>query len=504
MDSNTINEIHYGVLSSKEIIDRSVCQVDKEDYSGPRSVYDLAMGPRTSSEKCITCKRVYIDCPGHFGHIILSEPVINPLFYRSVIKLLKLICKNCGRLVYSEKQLAMRNCNLKHADLKIEPTCFHCRATQPTSIIMSNNTIIFKYNKDEKIPMSCLDIYNILNKFPQEDVKFLGYSDSFHPRNFVLTVLPVMPVSTRPFITSEMVSDDDVTIKYINIIRAVNRLKNETDKVKIEKYKNTIKFSIDIMFSNLKNKSRHQADGRSVKGIMDRLPGKDGLFRGNMNGRRINFSGRAVITGDDTLKSDEVGIPVVYSTKLTKPVTVTTHNLAHLSQLVNSGKVNYVIKNNRDIYNMQYIRNATTKMKEGDLIIYKSGKQTVVKTCDEPFTYKDELYRNGTKLQIKSLNPLTFTKSRNYEIKPGDIVERHLQNGDWVLMNRQPSLSSGSLMAFKVVVIPGYTLRLPLCVMDSFAGDFDGESLPSTGGSKKVLPPSKGVFYGEFNQSNQF
>ena len=60
------------------------------------------------------------------------------------------------------------------------------------------------------------------------------------------------------------------------------------------------------------------------------------------------------------------------------------------------------------------------------------------------------------------------------QIGPGWIVERHLQDGDWVLFNRQPSLWKASMMAFQTYRVKGLTFRLPLAVTRPFNADFDG------------------------------
>ena len=78
----------------------------------------------------------------------------------------------------------------------------------------------------------------------------------------------------------------------------------------------------------------------------------------------------------------------------------------------------------------------------------------------------DRLIRNYKQIPIK------LTEKKHFELKVGDIVERHLKPGDYVLLNRQPTLHKGSMMAFRIVPRPGQTLRLNLMNTRSFNADF--------------------------------
>ena len=158
---------------------------------------------------------------------------------------------------------------------------------------------------------------------------------------------------------------------------------------------------------------------RILKSIPMVLKGKTGLIRGNLMGKRVDFSARDVITGDSNIPIWCVGVPLKIAMNLTVPVTVTNHNIEELQKLVMNGRdvhpgANYVIPAN--------------------LI---SGKGST-------FDLRDLRYSN-TKIQLRV----------------GDIVERHINNGDHVLFNRQPTLHKMSLMGHEVRIIHyGDTLDL--------------------------------------------
>jgi DNA-directed RNA polymerase subunit A' len=163
--------------------------------------------------------------------------------------------------------------------------------------------------------------------------------------------------------------------------------------------------------------------------LADRLKSKEGRFRQNLTGKRVNFSARTVISPDPCLSINEVGVPKVIAKELTIPVTVTEQNTEYIKELINRApiwpSINYVIR--------------------------PDGKRK--KVSDET---KEEIIK---------------------EMVPGYIVERHLQNGDVVLFNRQPSLHRMSIMAHKVRVTPWRTFTLNLCSCTPYNADFDGDEM---------------------------
>ncbi|KAK8731128.1 hypothetical protein OTU49_007812, partial [Cherax quadricarinatus] len=76
---------------------------------------------------------------------------------------------------------------------------------------------------------------------------------------------------------------------------------------------------------------------KSTLGFVQRLKGKAGRFRGNLSGKRVDFSSRTVISPDPNLRISEVGVPVEVAKQLTYPEKVTTHNIQLMRQLVING-----------------------------------------------------------------------------------------------------------------------------------------------------------------------
>ncbi|MHA2252614.1 MAG: DNA-directed RNA polymerase subunit A', partial [Candidatus Kariarchaeaceae archaeon] len=176
--------------------------------------------------------------------------------------------------------------------------------------------------------------------------------------------------------------------------------------------------------------ARHRS-GRALRTITQRLKGKEGRFRSNLSGKRVDFSARTVISPDPLLSINEVGVPKEIAEILTVPERVTEWNIEEMKELVMRGPrghpgVNYIIRDDGRRVDLRFVR--------------------------DPTLISDSL-------------------------RPGFTVERHLRDGDVVLFNRQPSLHRMSIMAHYVRVMPHKTFRLNLCVCRPYNADFDGDEM---------------------------
>jgi DNA-directed RNA polymerase beta' subunit len=205
--------------------------------------------------------------------------------------------------------------------------------------------------KDKKIVMKEIEIKNIFDHMVDEDIRLLGFKPEFmHPKNLVLSVIPVIPPRARPYVMADNVTcDDDITTQYVEIVKANrNYVDENTNESKREKIIQTLNFRIKTLMNNSQGKARN-TKGRPLKGIKERLSGKDGLIRSNLMGKRRNQSGRSVISGDPTLRTDELVVPEKIAKNLTMPEVVTIYNKEYLQMLVNTGKANFVLKDNGKI-----------------------------------------------------------------------------------------------------------------------------------------------------------
>ena len=485
-----IEKLHFGILSEKDIKSISVTEVNNTKLGGPNSVYDPLMGTIDPKMLCSSCNENNIDCPGHYGHINLSYKIIHPMFYKYVVYLLKIFCTKCSRFMLTPEYLKLKNIDLK--DMKFTDLvdyiqkigiCFHCNNPQPKVMYSSSESLIYLTHKDDttgdlcKIHFSETEIYHIFSNIRDEELQLIGINPTHnHPINLLLTCIPVIPPSARPFIIADnLTCDDDITIQYIDIVKLNKHLNNkELCETKRQKYIQSLKFRIKSLYDNSNEKAKH-TNGRPMKGFKKRISGKEGQIRNNLMGKRVNKSARTVIGPDPTLKMNQIAVPQHIAHTLTYPVKISQYNYEYLTDLVNNGGANFIIKDGNRI-NLKYaMYTHPTRLKEGDLITKKDGT-TISITGNNKSSYclelGDTIKRDGTLME-----DVKYRHKKNIKLRLGDIVERKLIDGDVVLLNRQPTLHKGSMLAHEIVIRPGKTIRMNLANTKTFNADFDGDEM---------------------------
>lgn len=294
---------------------------------------------------------------------------------------------------------------------------------------------------DEKRPITPQMALNIFRNISELDLARLGLNaDYARPEWMVLTVLPVPPPAVRPSISVDgtsqgMRSEDDLTYKLSDIIRAnsnVRRCEQEgSPQHVVDEFVSLLQYHVATYMDNdiAGVPKALQKSGRPVKAIRARLKAKDGRLRGNLMGKRVDFSARTVITGDPNLDLDEVGVPQSIAKTLTFPETVNAYNINKLQQLVRNGPTvhpgaRYVMRDNGERIDLRHHKRA------GDIQLHFGWK-----------------------------------------------VERHIVDGDYIIFNRQPSLHKESMMGHRVRVMPYSTFRLNLSVTSPYNADFDGDEM---------------------------
>ncbi len=494
MECHEIENIQFGILSSEDVMKMSVCELTSTKLVGPNSVYDPRMGTLELDEICPTCQQNSKNCIGHFGHINLNVPVLHPLYHRLILSILKCICYKCSKLLLSEEKLMLNSLfkpskmnrfytivkNMDKVDI-----CSNCEISQPKYIFSTTEKQIymnFKINGEvTRIQMFEQEIYKIFSNISQRDVYLLGLNgNNFHPKNLIIHTLPVLPPVSRPYVMAEGITcDDDLTLQYLEIIKSNIHIGNmKTTEFKKQKFIQILKFRIRSLFDN-SNEKQKVSNGRPLKGIKKRLTGKEGIIRNNLMGKRVDKSARSVIGPDPTLRIDEIGIPKEIASTLAYPVIVNDVNMSEVKQWIHEDRVNFVIrKNNLNQsmrINMRYGANTFhTKLFYGDVIFRNGHFHRVVKKEQDKYDIKegDDIYRNG-----KRLHNIRVSIPKNFELRVGDVVERKLQDGDILLLNRQPTLHRGSMIAQKVKVFPEKTIRLNLAITTTFNADFDGDEM---------------------------
>jgi DNA-directed RNA polymerase beta' subunit len=337
---------------------------------------------------------------------------------------------------------------------------------------------------DLTVEMSVIDIYKIFDNILDSDVSLIGIDPTrMHPRNMILTVFPVIPTCARPWVIADgNLCDDDLTNQIIEIVK-INNLVEVSSGAKRHKALQTLKFRILTFYNNSNGKSKHPTNGRPIKGIKERITGKSGQIRGTIMGKRCEFTGRTVIGPDPTLKLGQIALPKLMADTLTYPENVYRLNLGKIQEMVDRGDVKFIIRHNaegqRMVLNMKY---ATLKkgsdLKCGDIVLRPCGPPSDPTSDYKELLYKnrnivlksgDRVIRNGVEIEASA------DTKRHFKVQIGDVAERVLRTGDVVLLNRQPTLHQGSMLAKEVVVRNNSikTIRMNLATTKPFNADFD-------------------------------
>lgn len=487
-----IDRIRFSLYSDVDIEKYAVCEILNTKMMGANSVYDERMGTLQNGRRCLSCGQSNRDCVGHFGFIRLNTIIIHPLYYKQVLTIIRCLCYHCHRVIITPDIMRVhmlhripRTVRLARLVDRLERVteCGHCKQSVSRYILSASDRQIYRLEKRDSVihrtVVTDQDIFHLLDNIHNQDLEWLGYgSDGLHPKQMILRILPVLPPVARPYIISDNVTcDDDLTIQYLEIVKANNHLQNPSlSDARRQKYIHLLKFRIRSLFDNSSGSSKH-SNGRPLRGIKKRLTGKEGLIRNNLMGKRVDKSARTVIGPDPTLLTTEIAIPPEIAAVLSYSVRVNRYNIDKVRQWITDGNVNYIIRDEGATrINARYaVNKQQTKIFNGDWILQKrDGKMRLV-TKDASITKIEKgdcIFRNG-----KWLSDVLPTVQRPYQIEIGDVVERRLMDGDILLLNRQPTLHKGSMIAQKARIRHGKTIRMNLAVTKTFNADFDGDEM---------------------------
>jgi len=457
-----VDELSFGVLSPQEIRRFSVAEIqtaDTYDEDGApitAGLMDGRLGTLEPRQRCKTCGNTAARCPGHFGHIELAVPIIHVEFTKIIYNLIGSTCRNCGRALLPENRIARIKARIRHVhrlmgavpdqlykkvllEAKKAKECPHC-GTPQHKIEFSKPTAFHEILEEGAQRLTPSMIRERLERIPNEDLELFGLDpQNARPEWLVLQVLSVPPLYVRPSITLEsgIRSEDDLTHKLVDIIRINQRLKENMEAgaptLIIQDLSELLQYHVTTYFNNEASgipPARHRS-GRALKTLSQRLKGKEGRFRSNLSGKRVDFSARTVISPDPNLDISEVGVPLDIAMRLSVPEKVTTWNIEEARGLVINGPEKY----------------------PGALYIVRP---------------------DGKRVRLE----FVVDREKVAEaLESGFIVERHLKDGDTAIFNRQPSLHRMSIMAHYVRVLPYKTFRLHLCVCPPYNADFDGDEM---------------------------
>jgi len=437
--SKKIGEIKFSLLNPEQIKKLSVAKIvtpelyDIDGYPVDGGLMDLRLGAIDPGVRCRTCGGRIKECLGHPGSIDLAKAVMHLKYIPLVEISLRSFCEHCGKLMLDDKALEKYSAGERAKKAKDNKKCPHCQENQE-KVKLDKPTTFYK----GKVRIFPTEIRERLVNIPDLELQKIGVdTKTCRPEWSILTSLLVPSVTVRPSIILESGerSEDDLTHKMSDIIRANQRLWENLNagapEVIIEDLWDLLQYHITTFFDNSVSRvppARHRS-GQPLKTITERIKGKEGRIRKNIAGKRVNYSGRTVISPDPNLKINEVGVPFQIAKVVTVSESVTDMNMENMIKLIKKGNewpgANYITRPD-------------------------GRKKRITKELEE------ELIE---------------------EIKPGYRIERHLNDGDVVLFNRHPSLHKASLMAHFVRVLPGRTFRMHPAAAFPYNADYDGDEM---------------------------
>ncbi len=462
LQAEVIKEIKFGVFSEEQIKRMSVAKLtvpdtyNEDGYPIDGGLLDQRLGVVDPGLVCKTCGGRAKVCPGHFGHVEMVRPVVHAEFAKIIYMVLQATCQKCHRILLNDEQLTIfkketgkelesdepiqenGDAGDKHVEqamlrkLKGVKKCPHCGTVQEK---LKFSMPTYFYLGERRLKPD--ELKDMLIKVSDSDLAVLGIDPRVsRPESFILTTLLVPPVTTRPSITLETGerSEDDLTHKLVDIMRINQRLEQNINagapQIIIDDLWELLQYHITTYFNNETAgipPARHRS-GRALKTLAQRLKGKEGRFRYNLSGKRVNYSARTVISVEPAIDIDEVGVPRAIAEVMTVPFYVTEWNFEAAKALLDRKEYPMVLN-----------------------VIAPDGKRKRVLEAN-----KEELAK---------------------EVRPGYVLERQLQNGDMALFNRQPSLHRISIMAHRVRVLPGKTFRIAYPATFPYNADFDGDEM---------------------------
>jgi len=457
--------IQFSILSPEEIRKGAVTEITSRDtYIGNKPVlgglFCPYMGVSEPGMLCPTDGLDYMQTPGYFGRIELAMPVFYYQHLNTIHKILRCVCLKCSHLLISK--------NVHKQALKLSPDerwsyvfgvaskvkrCGDenedgCGCLMPKKIKKENlATLIAEWESDGIKGMSEEDakkmnmqltpdiVLKIFRRISDEDVSFMGFSPTFsRPDWMICQVLAVPPPAVRPSIKMDghQRSEDDLTHIIVNIVKANKTLQEKIrDGAQASVWHMVLQYyCATLVDNNIPGAAPvAQRSGRKLKSIKERLNGKGGRVRGNLMGKRVDFSARSVITPDPNLSIRELGVPLKIAKNITKPVVVNDMNRRFLTKLVRNGPEEY----------------------PGAKILERKGGENI---------------------------SLRYADRENIVLYNGDIVHRHMMDGDGVLFNRQPTLHRMSMMCHIARIMrQGDTFRMNVGDTKPYNADFDGDEM---------------------------
>jgi DNA-directed RNA polymerase II subunit RPB1 len=459
-----IDHIEFDVLGNDEIKGRSAlgrnthgvefAEIHENNEAKINGLADARLGTVDNNSICATCGYNTNFCPGHTGHMDLVDPFFHIGFLDHIKKILDCICIKCSRVLIHRNETKIEDILktkigkarlIEVANLsKSVSFCSNCGSHVPkikVEVKKSSATISviaetdLENIKDESLLVDGKKkishnltpeiVYEKLKNISDDDCRILGLQpERTRPEYMIHKTFLIPPIAIRPSAKGDFgggaVMEDGLTHRLVDITKFNYKLlkQKETGGDAISKYSKDQSTLLQYHIAAYFDKdliSTPKGDGDKYRSLAPGIKAKEGRIRGNLMGKRTDFTARTVITSDPVIDFNQLRVPVKIAMSITFPEVVTPYNIEYLRDLVRKGRDNY----------------------PGANFVFPVSNMTAGQT-------------------IWPID-LRFRKEQ-VELHYGDIVERHLKTGDIVLLNRQPTLHKQSMMGHRIKVINDLSL----------------------------------------------
>lgn len=378
--ANVMREWSYGEVKKPETINYRTLRPEKdglfcEKIFGTTKEYECYCGKFKSIRyKGVICDKCGVEVT-HFkvrrermGHIELAAPVAHIWYYRNTPSriglLLNMSIASLRSVLYFERHVVIDpgESELSKGELLTEEEYSDMMDKYGDTIRIGIGAegireMLKDLNMEEEIKTLRAEMIKKGEKSDRRLRKRLEIFEDFQSSGndatwMVLDVVPVIPPELRPMVQLDggRFATSDLNDLYRRVINRNIRLRRllilRAPDIIIRNEKRMLQESVDALFDNSRRKNVVKGPGnRALKSLSDMLKGKQGRFRQNLLGKRVDYSGRSVIVAGPRLKMHQCGLPKKMAVELFKPFIMkklveisSAHNIKSAKRLVEEGK----------------------------------------------------------------------------------------------------------------------------------------------------------------------
>ncbi|MFQ3594809.1 MAG: DNA-directed RNA polymerase subunit beta' [Sphingomonadaceae bacterium] len=378
----------YGEIKKPETINYRTFKPERDGLFcarifGPIKDYECLCGKyKRMKYKGIVCEKCGVEVTvakvrrERMGHIELASPVAHIWFLKSLPSrigmLLDMTLKDLERVLYFENYIVLEPgmTPLKKLQLLTEDEYLAAQDEygEENFIAGIGAEAIRKLLEELDLEGEKADLLEELATTkselkPKKIIKRLKIIDSFlesgnRPEWMILTVVPVIPPELRPLVPLDggRFATSDLNDLYRRVINRNNRLKRlielRAPDIIVRNEKRMLQEAVDALFDNgRRGRTITGTNKRPLKSLSDMLKGKQGRFRQNLLGKRVDYSGRSVIVAGPELKLHQCGLPKKMALELFKPFIYSRLDAKGLSMTLKQAK-KYVEKERKEVWDI--------------------------------------------------------------------------------------------------------------------------------------------------------